>query len=72
MALWPTEMDVAYHWPPAWRTEREPGRVSTDSMSWVTSVVGERRALWMRAALAKDWRSSAAWRSERKVWRATK
>ena len=64
----PTEIDVAYHWPPVRSTDRDPGRVSTDSMSWVTSVVGERRAFWTSAALAKAWRCSADWRSLRKVW----
>ena len=72
MALWPTEMDVAYHWPPVRSTEREPGRVSTDSISWVTWVAGERRAFWTSAALAKAWRWSADWRSLRKVCRAVK
>jgi ABC-type taurine transport system substrate-binding protein len=72
MALWPTEIDVAYHWPPVRSTEREPGRVSTDSINWFTWVVGERRAFCTRAALAKAWRCSAAWRSLRKVARAVK
>ncbi len=72
MALCPTEIEVAYHWPPVRSTERDPGRVSTDSMSWVTSVVGERSAFWTRAALANAWRCSADWRSLRKVWRAVK
>ena len=72
MALWPTEIDVAYHWPPVRRTDRDPGRVSTDSMSWVTSVAGERRAFCTSAALANAWRCSAAWRSLRNVARAVK
>jgi len=72
MALWPTEIDVAYHWPPVRRTEREPGRVSTDSTSWVTSVAGERRAFCTRAALANAWRCSVACRSLRNVARAVK
>ncbi len=72
IALCPTEIVVAYHWSPVRSTERDPGRVSTDSMSWVTSVVGEWSAFWMSEALAKAWRCSADWRSLRKVWRAVK
>ena len=63
---------MAYHCPPVRSTEREPGSVSTDSMSWSTWVAGDRSAFWIREALAKAWRCSAAWRSLRKLWRAVK
>ena len=42
IALLPTEMEVAYHWPPLCSTDRDPGRVSTDSISWLTWVTGDR------------------------------
>ena len=72
MALCPTEMEVAYHWPPVRSTDREPGRVSASSSSCSTSVPGDRSEFWMREALAKAWRWSVAWRSLRKLCRAVK
>ena len=36
MALWPTANEVSYHVPPLWSTDREPGRVSMEPMSWST------------------------------------
>ena len=56
MALWPTEIDVAYHWLPVRSTDREPGTVSTYSINWVIRVTGDRREFCTSAALAKAWR----------------
>jgi hypothetical protein len=53
ISLWPTEIEVANHCPPKCRTDSEPGRVSTEPMSWSTWVPGDRRAFWMSEALAK-------------------
>ena len=72
MALLPTEIEVAYHWPPVRSTERDPGRVSAAPSSWSTLVPGERREFWMSEALAKAWRWSVVWRSLRKLCRAVK
>ena len=48
-------------------TDREPGRVSADSISWLTWVPGERSEFWIREALANAWRWSVVWRSLRKL-----
>ncbi len=72
MARWPTENDVAYHWPPECRTDRDPGTVSASPSSWTNWGLGERRELWMSEALANAWRWSAVWRSLRKLCRTEK
>ena len=70
MALWPTEMDVAYHWPFQFTTE--PGRVSMRLTSWFTWVPEACSEFRTSSAFTNAWRWMAVWRSLRKLCRAVK
>jgi hypothetical protein len=62
----PTESEVAYHDPRCSRTDRDPGRVSSESSSWVMFVEFDRKSedrarealtyAWRKIAVSRSWR----------------